>query len=624
MARINPNFQHDIFTFLHKPLRVLDKKEGKDFLQRFLIGPQQVFEDTQGRIQLIKTLKDPAKIRADLLQYLKDHVGLTKELANITNDLSDNDLRKLIALAVPLWKQKGLEVGYKNILRLFTGKGSRVFNWFDFRWIIGEVAIGSELLGEDPFLISVPGVEGSLPTGNVVLLLSFEDNVRDRSIISNNAVDHANLNYFSSGAVTGSEKYANFDGGTTFLPLSPTPLPGDIISIPYHTAYDLSGDFTIELFVRTSFSQDAILFSWSDGNKEVSIRFKSSTNEVIYRLDDGTTVVTESLSAVTNIDDGIWHHIALIVNRTEDKARLYLVGTEATTGASLSGLGDVSSIDAPMFIGGSGFETELYRGDMDNLRLSLSDQYGLTNATIPVPGLSFVEYIEEQLDEFKTDIRVVDDGTLNRTLIKRIINLMRPISERVNVLFIKLFEDFQFGRGDFLNIQSPIATIFEDELIVQDGSIEHWDGSDNETFQDIHLQIRQKFTISGSFAIRFLVQDALNYYQVVIDENGDDSTTRLEKVVAGVPTVLDGPNTLPVFVDAFYLWTISTDFNNIEGKTLIGVFQDGNVLHQIEDSTFSVGTWGISSSSGGESRISDVEMFLKPLEIETVYPGFNL
>lgn len=625
MSKINPQFQHDVFQFLHKPLRELDRKEGADFLDRFLVGPQTIFEDTQAKIQLIKTLNNPAKIRADLLQYLKDHVGLTKDLANIVNDLTENDLRKLISLAVPLWKQKGLELGYKNIIRIFTGKGSRVFNWFDFRWVIGEKAFGSELQGEDPFLISAVNVEAFTPLGNVCLLLNFEHNVKDGSINQNDAVDHAAVNFFQPGAVVGSKYYANFDGGQTFLPLNPVPLPGDIITVPFTSAYDFSGNLTIELFFRTAYAQDAMLFNMTNGTKEISIRLKSSTNEIVYVLDDGPVTVTATLAAVLNLDDGAWHHIALVINRTVGKARLYLGGTEATPGELLGALGSLTMPGTQMFIGGGSVSTMLYRGDLDSFRISLSDQYLLTNAVIPVPGLPFFEYQEEQLDEFKTDIRVVDDGSLNKVLIRRILNLMRPVSERLNVIYVQQFDDFTFGKGDFASIVIG-SSLLNSQLIIPTGAVEVVDKDGSELYRDMLLQVRQRFTVAGEFGIRFLVQDNNNFYSFVFNVAGVSAQGRIEKVVAGVPTVIAGPATIPVFIDTFYIWTITTDYNSILGQTLIKSFQDGNIVNEVVDTTFNMGTWGMEGVSGvgGKSEISEVELFLRPLIVETVNPGFDL
>ena len=104
MAKIDQDFPHDIFKFIHKPIREADRKDGRNFVERFLIGKQSIFEDTQKKIQTLGTLLDPELTPQPRL--LKDHVGFTRELNNITNDITDNDLRKLISLAVALWKQK--------------------------------------------------------------------------------------------------------------------------------------------------------------------------------------------------------------------------------------------------------------------------------------------------------------------------------------------------------------------------------------------------------------------------------------------------------------------------------------------------------------------------------------
>ena len=88
-------------------------------------------------------------------------------------------------------KKKGVEPGYSDIIRLFTGVNARIFNWFDFRFIVGENAFGEEQLGEDVWLISVPGVEASSDTSNTVVdLLTFEGNAKDRSLTRNHADVH--------------------------------------------------------------------------------------------------------------------------------------------------------------------------------------------------------------------------------------------------------------------------------------------------------------------------------------------------------------------------------------------------------------------------------------------------
>ena len=150
--KINEQFEFDMFRFLHRPLRLEDVKND-NFLELYMKGMQQVWEQTNQKIIDLQGLNDPSNCPADSLKYLKDIVGFTVELDYITSSLSETDLRKVILLGVPLWKTKGLEQGFKTIIKLFTGFDARVFTWFDYRMIVGEKAIGEEQLGEDAWVI---------------------------------------------------------------------------------------------------------------------------------------------------------------------------------------------------------------------------------------------------------------------------------------------------------------------------------------------------------------------------------------------------------------------------------------------------------------------------------------
>jgi hypothetical protein len=63
--------------------------------------------------------------------------------------LSENDLRKIIQLAIPLWKERFSELGIINILRLLTGRNAIIYNWFAWRTILGETFLGEDQLGYD-------------------------------------------------------------------------------------------------------------------------------------------------------------------------------------------------------------------------------------------------------------------------------------------------------------------------------------------------------------------------------------------------------------------------------------------------------------------------------------------
>ena len=60
MAKISESFPHDLFRFLHKPLRDGDR-ETFNFLERYLTGPQTVWEqEIHAKIFKLNELIDPA------------------------------------------------------------------------------------------------------------------------------------------------------------------------------------------------------------------------------------------------------------------------------------------------------------------------------------------------------------------------------------------------------------------------------------------------------------------------------------------------------------------------------------------------------------------------------------
>jgi len=614
MSKIDPNFNYDIYSFLHRPLRELDRKEGNLFVERFLQGPQYIFEETQSKIDTIKTLKDPSSIRADLLQYLKDHVGFTKELNNITNDLSDNDLRKLITLAVALWKQKGIELGYANIVRLFTGKSARIFNWFDFRLIVGEKAFGEEQLGEDSWLISVPSVEYSEDaSNNVVSLLTFEHNLKDRSINKNDATLFAPTQYYdtpNSGFPIGSETFLRLLGG--------------VVCQSNSSKYDLSGNFTVELFFRSNVTETAktLIYKRDAIGKGFQININKASNTISFILFDGVLTVSNTFTPTIDIDDNGIYHIALEVDRINDGARLWINGTESSPKIPLTTLSDLTNTGS-IYIGGESVGVNNIKCDIDNFRLSLNAVYDIDSATITPPLSGFIEYQEELLHEFYTDIRIVDDdGTLNKTLILRILNLMRPQSERLNVILIKFFDDFFDGIGNFISLSGSINTTTNQEMKVNPESFVTTDVINDTEFQDIVLQIKVRDDVStGSvFSILFFIQDENNYYEYKIDTTNREVS--LYKVIAGVSTQIGLNISEDIVPKADYIYTVITSKGST--NTMIKTYVDSNLQHEIYDSTYEKGKFGMKTYVSSTMFIDEIEMMEIPTDVQYILPNFNL
>jgi hypothetical protein len=147
-----------IYDFLIWPIRFEDEQHGALFVRRYLEGPQALWQQTQDKIFSVPKLWDVTKIADEHLHLLKRIVGWTQDLDNITNALDLATLRKLIAASVPLWKTRGPEDAMIRVLTLATGARARAWNWFDFRWLVGERGFEEARNGLDPWLLVAPGL----------------------------------------------------------------------------------------------------------------------------------------------------------------------------------------------------------------------------------------------------------------------------------------------------------------------------------------------------------------------------------------------------------------------------------------------------------------------------------
>ena len=260
--------------------------------------------------------------------------------------------------------------------------------------------------------------------------------------------------------------------------------------------YDFSGDFTIEVHIRTSVLQDVFLvandgylFSKTDGSKEISIQYITSTNEITVTLNDGTNSKVFTLASAFNLSDNDFRHLALTINRDDDEARLWFNGTESTAAEDISLIGDLTNT-GKIFISTKDISTGYLISGLDDFRISLNQVYPTGNSTLPVPANAFIEFIEPALDEFFSDIRIQDDGTgqLNRVLLKRIINLMRPTSERLNLIFVRLADNFVQGKGNFLTLQGSSSVNSAIEVEMTEDTFEIVDVVNADNFKDIYFQ----------------------------------------------------------------------------------------------------------------------------------------
>lgn len=145
-----------IYSFFLDGIREEDKK-NHFFLQKFIQGPEDMWATIQEKIFSVKNLWNVLEIEDDHLQYLKRIVGWTKETDSITDALDTSTLRRLIATSVALWKERGPERSLLSVLLLTTNARLRIYNWFDYRWILDETILEESHQGHDSWMIGAPG-----------------------------------------------------------------------------------------------------------------------------------------------------------------------------------------------------------------------------------------------------------------------------------------------------------------------------------------------------------------------------------------------------------------------------------------------------------------------------------
>lgn len=170
------------YKFIRRDIREEDQR-GDKFVERFLDGPQSVWDGLRARIQSVKQLWDVLTCPDQYLQFLKWIVGWTSELDSITKDLTPLQLRRLIDSSAEIWKTRGPEDSITTIFSFVPGTRSRIFNWFDFRWIVDETGLDEAMEDVDAWLIEVPG--GLPPAENFMHLRIVDDGTLDRVLAKN-------------------------------------------------------------------------------------------------------------------------------------------------------------------------------------------------------------------------------------------------------------------------------------------------------------------------------------------------------------------------------------------------------------------------------------------------------
>jgi P2-related tail formation protein len=236
-------------------------------------------------------------------------------------------------------------------------------------------------------------------------------------------------------------------------------------------------------------------------------------------------------------------------------------------------------------------------------------------------------------DENRYNVRIVDDGTLNKVLMKRVVALTRPINERVDISYLGFLDMFQVDgdidqwggdTADFA-VASGLATLADAAGPVQvhtsSPAAAVWA---NYTFTFVAKWDTGAGSKVGAGAV-FYRTGAGDYYNAVIDSDIAGATYNhliLQKLVAGFPTVL-----ADVDLEDFGLTVSGSDAEfgmRVElfpevSVTRMRIYIDNVLIVNLTDGSHAQGALGFSTLGSGDVLIvREVEMFFNPMVSDVV------
>lgn len=652
-----PEFPHDIYSFLIQSVREADQKYGDELVLRWLASAQSEFEDTYERILSLLDVVDPEFAPEDALQYLKWIVGFTSKLDDVTGGLSTVELRRLISIAARTWKYKGTEYGLKETLEAISSRSVRILNWFFFRALVDEVELGREELDVDFWLLDQPGMTPSVLPDSV----TRSGPIAEMDVLP--SVDSPTWTYVVEGHVTEGDVFSISSGR-----LVQTQDDSD----------ELGGRYTLEDPPNVATGDAQVGIVWC----AVTVTSTGTRRPWHLLICDGVRqyVLTWSLTEVALEDTSgaiLWgpNSYGFSVG-TSYNFRLYKDGASAIR-ASVDGLDLFGSVSATLFPTSStpryGFGY-LNLGEVQNWIVNWDDAGGIPELNFDlttllgsgeaVPHSIRVKYIPSNVsevvesfwsgsenrcvvtdgfglsvpivysstndfrvavdpDEFVSDIRIVDEGSLNRDLVTNLVDLLRPSGERYFVRFLDFADTFR-RPFDWI-VVSGTATPDVDagrvylEHASQVTSIKTDYPNDSAwTEPQVTVQFSIRDVDSGKWGeVRFCYSDEDNFYALRIDPS--TRVLSLDRVTTSTRTTLDSVTLDVWWPDTFYHFHVQTE--NVGSSLLMKYFLDGNLKGEATDSDHLTGKLAVATGIGQNLCLTFTELYVAPLTSVRVGPN---
>ena len=233
--------------------------------------------------------------------------------------------------------------------------------------------------------------------------------------------------------------------------------------------------------------------------------------------------------------------------------------------------------------------------------------------------------------EYITEVRVVDDGSINRSLLKYMVDVVRPNGERVDIIYMDFLDEFKDSKyipqwtasGTYALNGSYIALSAGSSIVTEATASAAWGVE-----RQVSMRLRGEST--STVAIPYLCYvDANNNIRAEIDYGAQ--TLKVQRINGGVVTQIGSTVTLSTlyptdtwgtdyeYRDVFRFALIET---NSGADLLIRVYYGGSLVYEqtYASNPFTVGKIALAST-GAKTYTDLIEVLLLPTTQDRVGPN---